>query len=101
MSITSGKALMNILRDGDICRLEHLTVLTPSEYAAHESAKEALECCDYIAGAMPSAALRLRDGERIIVKVNFSVAWSQDYWGEWDFGLDYTKQKVICRRMAR
>lgn len=49
----------------------------------------------------PNQAYRMKVGDKIWVKVNYEVSYHQDYEGDLDVDMYFTKQKVIKRKRAK
>lgn len=50
---------------------------------------------------VPSAAYKLKVGEKIWVSVVYEFRYYQDYCGNWDVELIYRKERVLKRRRLR
>lgn len=93
-----GKALIIIERlDSEHVPFD-ITVYVQSGGRGGYYEEETWDCLSTDTLPCPSAAYKLKVGEKVWVSVVYVIKHHVAYWGEWDTKLYYKKERVIKRR---
>lgn len=103
-----GKALLVIERtDSEYCPF-HVDVFIQSTshedpYEGRVIMEQEFEYLAYKSGrhAVPAAAKKLKEGERIRLYVVYECRWHKDHDGEYDSEIFYHKERVLRRQRAK
>lgn len=102
-NLASGKALLILQRvehySGDPSKFQ-FDVTAYVQTGGHDSINEEFDLITYDCLPAPSAAYKLKPYETVRVAVGYEFHYTQDYWGEHDVDLTYTKERVLRKQKA-
>lgn len=103
--ITEGKALLVIERVESYRGPEYFQFDVAAyiqscsgDECARDAASEDFGLLGYDILPAPSAAYKLKIGDKVRVHVVYEFNYTRDYWGECDVGLVYRKERVLRRQ---